>query len=71
MHEFIQFKKEKYIYNHHRRLKKMGSDRKKPTVMTTTTVGFILKTDSDRYILKKIKKNMPTLGFECGSRGPE
>ena len=44
----------------------------KATVMTGIHVGSLLKTDSDIYIFKiKIKKIMPSLGFERMSRGPE
>ena len=63
MREFIQFKKEKNIYNHHRRLKKhavMGRNR------------FEKETDSDRYIFFKKNQNIvPRMGYELGSRATE
>ena len=46
---------------------KTDRDGQKLTVMTTTTVGFILKTYSDRYILKRISKKLcPPLGLSVG-----
>ena len=39
-----------------------------PTVMLVITVSLFWK---PAVIYKKIKKIMPALGFELGSRGPE
>jgi hypothetical protein len=59
------------MYNHHCRFQETSSDGLKPTVMATITVSLTFKSDSDNYILKKIQKNVPSLGFGCGSQGPE
>ena len=51
----------------------MNSDGQKPTVMTTTAVGFILKRKPTLIdiFLKKIQKIMPRTRYELGSRAPE
>ena len=66
---FIQYIKEFFnIYKHHCRFPKTGSGEKKPTVMLVITVGLFCK---PAVIYKKLKKIMPALGFERGSRAVE
>ena len=76
------FEKKTIIYHHHCRFHKPAVMGPKPTVMTSITVGFYTKTDSDRpgmltsnsyaaycrSLFLNIKK-FPRLGFEPRSRG--